>query len=216
MKILLVDEFPMVRAALTGLVLQLFPEADVQGVADAPEALVQLQATEFRLVMLDLKASGGLALLRHLHEERRMLPVVVICGSGAADDALRAFSAGAVGYVPDRCDLATLSEALHLVLAGGTYMPIFRAGDVVSLAPPAAAPADAAAPDGDDWETLPLTPRQKVVLQLLARGLSNKLIARELGVSVETVKDHVAAVLKALGVGSRTQAALRVTRRPPA
>ncbi|MFS9599383.1 response regulator transcription factor, partial [Klebsiella variicola] len=63
------------------------------------------------------------------------------------------------------------------------------------------------------WAELPLTPRQKHVLHLLTQGLSNKLIARELGVSVDTVKDHVAAVFKALGVSSRTQAVLVATQK---
>ena len=61
-------------------------------------------------------------------------------------------------------------------------------------------------------ENLSLTPRQTDVLALLLQGKPNKIIARELGVSVETVKDHVAAVLKALGVNSRTQAVLAVSR----
>ena len=60
--------------------------------------------------------------------------------------------------------------------------------------------------------TLGLTPRQTDVLALLLKGLPNKLIARELNVSVDTVKDHVAAVLRTLGVNSRTQAVLVVSR----
>ncbi|MBW8844477.1 MAG: response regulator transcription factor [Burkholderiales bacterium] len=74
---------------------------------------------------------------------------------------------------------------------------------------PAVVVAASAVPD---WAELPLTPRQKHVLHLLTQGLSNKLIARELGVSVDTVKDHVAAVLKALGVSSRTQAVVAAQR----
>ena len=61
-------------------------------------------------------------------------------------------------------------------------------------------------------ETLPLTPRQKQVLALLLRGQSNKLIARALNLSVETIKDHVAAVLRTLKVSSRTQAVLAVSQ----
>jgi DNA-binding NarL/FixJ family response regulator len=61
-------------------------------------------------------------------------------------------------------------------------------------------------------DDLGLTPRQSEVLQLLLKGLPNKLIARELQLSVETVKDHVAAVLRALGVSSRTQAVLAVSQ----
>jgi DNA-binding NarL/FixJ family response regulator len=70
------------------------------------------------------------------------------------------------------------------------------------------------APDAPPLSTYRLTPRQTDVLGLLLRGQSNKLIARELNLSVETVKDHVAAVLRALGVHSRTQAVLAVSRMP--
>ncbi len=85
--------------------------------------------------------------------------------------------------------------------------PLKPRSDDVPAPPPT---ASTAAPD---WAELPLTPRQKHVLHLLTQGLSNKLIARELGVSVDTVKDHVAAVLKALGVNSRTQAVVIATQK---
>jgi len=105
----------------------------------------------------------------------------------------------------ERSDLSTLVQALHLVLAGGTYVP--------TLARLPGKPAPEAAQPPQDWAHLPLTPRQKAVLNLLVEGLPNKLIARELGVSVDTVKDHVAAVLKALGVSSRTQAVVAATQK---
>jgi DNA-binding NarL/FixJ family response regulator len=112
-----------------------------------------------------------------------------------------------MGYVPERSDLNMLVQALQLVLAGGTYVPPLKPR--AEEAPTAAS----APPVLPDWAELPLTPRQKHVLHLLTQGLSNKLIARELGVSVDTVKDHVAAVLKALGVNSRTQAVVIATQK---
>ena len=205
MQVLLVDAFPMVRAALTGLIEQRFAGATVQGVDSVAAAQAALRAQRPQLVLLDLQMDGGFELLQQLHREHLTLPVVVISGSDDTEDALRALEAGAMGYVPERSDLDTLAQALQLVLAGGTYVPPLR------RAAPGPAPAAVAAAPGLD--ELPLTPRQKHVLQLLTQGLSNKLIARALGVSVETVKDHVAAVLKALGVSSRTQAVLVVTQR---
>ena len=132
----------------------------------------------------------------------------MVSGSDDTEDALRALGAGAMGYVPERSDLPTLVQALQLVLAGGTYVPALKPRADDAPAAPTAAPS--AAPE---WAELPLTPRQKHVLHLLTQGLSNKLIARELGVSVDTVKDHVAAVFKALGVSSRTQAVLVATQK---
>ncbi|MFG6465781.1 LuxR C-terminal-related transcriptional regulator [Roseateles sp. BYS87W] len=207
MKFLLVDGIPMVRAALTGLIEQNFDGAQVQGVDNVTEARAALALGLPRLVLLDLRLDGGLALMEHIHQTHLALPVVVISGSGDADEALQALGAGAMGYVPERSDLTTLVQALKLVLAGGIYVPALKTR--LEAAPPSPAPV-AALPE---WAELPLTPRQKHVLHLLTQGLSNKLIARELGLSVDTVKDHVAAVLKALGVTSRTQAVVAATQR---
>lgn len=206
MHILLVDAFPMVRAALTGLVEQHFAGARVQGVDSVAAARAALAEATPRLVLLDLRVDGGFELLQQIHREHLVLPVVVISGSDDTEEALQALGAGAMGYVPERSDLDTLVQALHLVLAGGTYVPPLKPRAEESPAPAAAA----AVPD---WGELPLTPRQKHVLQLLTQGLSNKLIARELGVSVDTVKDHVAAVLRALGASSRTQAVFIATQK---
>ncbi|NCT85064.1 MAG: response regulator transcription factor [Comamonadaceae bacterium] len=205
MQVLLVDAFPMVRAALTGLVEQHFAGARVQGVDSVAAARAALAERIPRLVLLDLRMDGGFELLQQIHREHLLLPVVVISGSDDTEEALQALGAGAMGYVPERSDLDTLVQALHLVLAGGTYVPPLR--------PRAEATPAAAAAPLPDWGGLPLTPRQKHVLQLLTQGLSNKLIARELGVSVDTVKDHVAAVLRALGASSRTQAVLIATQK---
>jgi DNA-binding NarL/FixJ family response regulator len=209
MRVLLVDAFPMVRAALTGLIEQHFAGAQVQGVDSVAAARTALDQAIPRLVLLDLHVEGGFELLQQIHREHLLLPVVVISGSDDTEEALQALGAGAMGYVPERSDLNTLVQALHLVLAGGTYVPPLkpRVEDT-----PAAASAAAPMPD---WAELPLTPRQKHVLHLLTQGLSNKLIARELGVSVETVKDHVAAVFRALGASSRTQAVLIATQKRP-
>ncbi|MFN3860432.1 MAG: response regulator transcription factor [Roseateles sp.] len=206
MKVLLVDAFPMVRAALTGLVEQHFPGAQVQGVDNADAARAVLAQELPRLVLLDLQVDGGFALLQHIHREHLLLPVVVISGTDDTEDALQALGAGAMGYLPQRSDLDTLVQALQLVLAGGTYVPPLK--PLAQQTQAAAAPAASQA-----WAELPLTPRQRGVLDLLARGLSNKEIARELNIGVDTVKDHVAAVLKALGASSRTQAVLIATQK---
>ena len=205
MKVLLIDAFPMVRAALTGLIDQQFPGAEVQGVDSVAAARAALDRALPDLVLLDLRIDGGLDFLVEVHHDRLLLPIAVISGSEETHDAVQALGAGASGYVPERSDLSTLAEALHLVLAGGIYVPPLRQD---ADAPPGAV----VVPMPPDWGDLPLTPRQKNVLKLLTQGLSNKLIARELGLSVETVKDHVAAVLRALGVTSRTQAVVVATR----
>jgi DNA-binding NarL/FixJ family response regulator len=204
MRVLLVDTFPMVRAAIAGLLEQQFGGASLQSVDNGAAAWAALTEERPHVVLLDLRVAGGLDLLQRVHREQLAIPVLVISGGDDIPEALRIISLGAMGYVPERSDLSTLAQALRLVLAGGTYVPELRTTADGACATVVAVP---------DWTTLPLTPRQKDVLRLLTQGLSNKLIARELGVSVETVKDHVAAVLKAMGVSSRTQAVVAAAQK---
>jgi DNA-binding NarL/FixJ family response regulator len=202
MQVLLVHAFPMVRAAFAGLVERHFGGAQVRDIDSVAAARAVLAKALPDLVLLDLKVEGGFELLQQIHREHLLLPVVVISGSDETEDALQAIGAGAMGYLPERSDLDTMVQALQLVLSGGTYVPPLK-----PRADAGPAPAERSGPAAA-WAELPLTPRQKGVLELLSRGLSNKEIARELGLSVDTVKDHVAAVLKALGASSRTQAVL--------
>lgn len=156
-----------------------------------------------------------------------LLPVVIISASDRASDVIRAIDQGAMGFVPKRAETELLSQALKLVMSGGIYVPPMGLGNESPAEPELGASGAASAQQNKlqqiqqqamnsnyqvttGLEGLALTPRQTDVLALLLQGKPNKIIARELGVSVETIKDHVAAVLKALGVGSRTQAVLAV------
>jgi DNA-binding NarL/FixJ family response regulator len=143
-----------------------------------------------------------------------------------------------MGFVPKKSSHAELHEALRMVMTGSMYVPPAMLGlefggsgrPVGDTVPGVMRPAGDAAgafadatPLGGAAQAEPhqrlsalhevgLTPRQAEVLGLLLQGLPNKLIARQLSLSVETVKDHVAAVLRALGVSSRTQAVLAVSQ----
>jgi DNA-binding NarL/FixJ family response regulator len=158
--------------------------------------------------------------------------VVVVSASDRASDVIRAIDLGAMGFVPKRSSNAKLHEALRMVMTGGLYVPPMMLGlegsaaaalepgdtvpvgdaDLLGEAPLGAAARPEAHQQVPSLEEIGLTPRQTEVLALLLKGLPNKLIARELNLSVETVKDHVAAVLRALGVSSRTQAVLAVSQ----
>jgi DNA-binding NarL/FixJ family response regulator len=136
-----------------------------------------------------------------------------------------------MGFVPKRASNDTLFEALRMVMSGGIYVPPMTLG--MTPAPPAPPKGGDTVPDvmrpqfdsgpdillGDSTHEPPrsfadlgLSKRQADVLAYLLKGMPNKLIAREMHISIETVKDHVAAVLKALGVSSRTQAVLLISQ----
>ncbi|AKJ27994.1 response regulator [Caldimonas brevitalea] len=233
MQVLLVDDHPLILSALQSVIQGLGDNVVVNGVATARAAREALQRDgSYDLVLLDLHLgdANGFDLLADLRQTYPALPVVVISASDRTSDVIRAIDMGAMGFVPKRASNETLFEALRLVMSGSVYVPPMSMGmdSGGSTAAggsgggdyaPAGAPrgvGNAAA--GVPYQTQPslaslgLTPRQTDVLALLLQGKPNKLIARELNLSVETVKDHVAAVLRALGVNSRTQAVLAVSQ----
>ena len=227
MKVLLIDDHPLILQALQSVIEGLGSDTSVIGANSARAARETLQVdSDFDLVLLDLHLgdADGFDVLVEFRAAYPALPVVVVSASDRSSDVIRAIDAGAMGFVPKRASNDTLFEALHMVMSGGIYVPPMTMGS-----------EPAAKPEGD---TLPgvlrvvretahdsgfqtnavalaeigLTPRQTEVLALLLKGQPNKLIARELNLSVETVKDHVAAVLRTLGVSSRTQAVLAVSQ----
>lgn len=242
MKVLLIDDHPLILAAIRYVIRDLGQEVQVIGVESGAGARALLQRDPlYDLVLLDLQLGDipGFDLLAYLRAEHPAIPVVVISGSERASDVIRAIDGGAMGFVPKRASTELLFDALHLVLAGGIYVPPMahlpsddgKALPVVDTGPlspesrsavvafdlDGSAPAPTRAPAPSPAvplavEGLGLTSRQCEVLQLLLQGKANKVIARELNLSVETVKDHVAAVLRSLGVNSRTQAVLAVSQ----
>ncbi len=223
MKVLVIDDHPLILQALQNVIQGLGSHVSVVGVPGARAAREALGTDGgFDLMLLDLRLgdADGFELLAELRAAWPAVPVVVVSASDRSADVIRSIDLGAMGFVPKRAGNEVLTEALNVVISGGIYVPPMEIrGDVDAfpgqapavVRPPGAAPADGAAP-ALALSAFKLTPRQTDVLGLLLRGQSNKLIARELNLSVETVKDHVAAVLRTLGVNSRTQAVLAVSQ----
>jgi DNA-binding NarL/FixJ family response regulator len=227
MKVLLIDDHPLILSALKSVIQGLGDDVVVVGAASAAEARETLRrSADFDLALLDLSLgdADGFEVLSEFRNAWPALPVVVVSASDRASDVIRAIDLGAMGFVPKRASNDRLLEALRLVMSGGIYVPSMSLGgveaspaygdtapDVMRRLPQQADAAgyQTAAPS---FESLGLTRRQTDVLALLLQGKPNKLIAREMNLSVETVKDHVAAVLRALGVNSRTQAVRAVAQ----
>ncbi len=233
MKVLLIDDHPLILAALQSVIQGLGEHVQVDGAGSARAAREALKADRhYDLVLLDLALgdADGFEVLSELREAYPALPVVVVSASDRTSDVIRSIDLGAMGFVPKRASNDTLFQALHMVMSGGIYVPPMAMGSGLSThdAPPPPPPPRAAASDLQavrstaadgafqrptaGLESLGLTPRQTEVLALLLQAKPNKMIARELNLSVETVKDHVAAVLRALNVSSRTQAVLAVSQ----
>jgi len=223
MKVLLVDDHPLILSALQSMIQSLDSNVEVVAVGSAAAARAALASQgEFDLVLLDLQLgdASGFDVLVEMRKSHPSLPVVVLSASDRASDVIQSIDLGAMGFVPKRATNDTLVEALRLVMAGGIYVPQMHLGAQQAAQHAAGGSAMPAIPAAQDspyqitpnFEELGLTPRQADVLTQLLQGKPNKEIARRLGLSVETVKDHVQAVLRALGVSSRTQAVLAVSQ----
>lgn len=224
MKVLLIDDHPLILSALQTVIQGLGGDTRVVGVGSAREARETLAANDdFDLVLLDLQLgdADGFDVLTEFRAKYPALPVVVVSASDRSSDVIRAVDLGAMGFVPKRSSNEALHEALRMVMSGGIYVPPMEMrsfdpapgegvpGSPLNVVREHAAHAE---PDPAPLASIGLTPRQTDVLALLLQGKPNKLIARDLNLSVETVKDHVAAVLRALNVSSRTQAVLAVSQ----
>ena len=195
MKLLLVDDHPLVRAGVVAALQSLGAPELILEAGDGIAAMGCLaQHPDVDAVLLDLHMAGmaGMALLEQLKRHHPLLPSLVLSASEDPADVRRVLKAGARGYCPKSASPATLLAALTLVLGGEIYVP----------------PLMAVAPDAGPDQPNPggLTPRQREVLQGLCNSKSNKEIARELGMEEKTVKGHVSAIFKALGVVHRLQA----------
>lgn len=215
MKVLLIDDHPLILAALQAVIGGLGEDIAVTGAQSAEQARACLQATaDFDLALLDLVLgdADGFDVLAQMRQEHPQVPVVILSASENAGDVVRALDLGAMGFVPKRASTQALVDALRIVMSGGLFIPQHLFGP--HRGKPAESPnlPDLPAHPAPSLAHLGLTPRQHDVLSGLLKGLPNKLIARELNLSVETVKDHVASVLRALNVTSRTQAVLAVSR----
>lgn len=201
MKLLIIDDHPVMREGLVALLQQAAERIEVVQAASSAEGLAQVERhDDLDAIFLDLAMPGGdgIAAIRALGERRPDVPVIVVSSSEDPADVRRAISLGALGYVPKSANPTTLLSALRLVLSGNIYVPplVLALPNTETRGGPAAHAS--AAPQ--------LTERQLEILRQLCRGLSNKEISRELDIAEKTVKAHVAAIFKALNVVSRTQA----------
>jgi DNA-binding NarL/FixJ family response regulator len=210
LNILVVDDHPLICEALRLVLKGLDATVRLLDAANRDSALaIADQHPDLSLILLDLAMPGtdGFEVLRELRERYPSIPVVVLSASQEAETVMRAIDDGAMGFIPKTSSTEVLLGALRLVLSGGVYLP----AEVLRHSPtPELISKSPAGASGVDFRDLGLTERQAQVLALLVQGKPNKLVCRELNLAEGTVKIHVTAILKALGVTNRTQAVIAV------
>lgn len=201
MKAILADDHALFRDGFSLLLKQLDPQMSVLEAASLPEAVQQVeQNVDSDLLLLDLSMPGmeGVESVQDLLHRFPGMPIVILSATESRPLVEALLDIGVAGFIPKSSDSKIMFSALRLVLAGGVYIP----QQVLS--------SYADVPDGSVLSRL--TERQREVLQLLSEGKSNKQICRDLDLSEGTVKVHLNAIYRVLGVANRTEAALLARR----
>jgi DNA-binding NarL/FixJ family response regulator len=210
-RVFIVDDHGLFRA---GVRSELGDQVEVVGEADDVEpAITRIAACLPDVVLLDVHLPGGggqavVSAVKAAHPEVRFL---ALSASDAPEDVIAAIRAGARGYVTKTISTTELVDAVRRVAAGDSVFSPMLAGFVLDAF--AAMPAAAGDRPSFDPELDQLTPREREVLRLIARGYTYKEIARELYISVKTVESHVSSVLRKLQLSTRHQLTRWATER---
>lgn len=198
-RIIIADDHPLFRNALSLAVRQVVPDANLME-CDSISSLEKMlkENPEADLVLLDLRMPGangfsGLVLIRREHPD---IPVIVVSASDEPMIMQRAMEYGASGFIPKSSDLTQIATALQAVLNGSLWLPTTLTQNTSQEEHEFA------------QRIKTLTPQQLRVFMMLTKGLLNKQIASEVSVSEATVRTHMTAIFRKLGVRNRTQAVL--------
>ena len=207
MRLLLVDDHTLVRKGIATVLQQRFPEAEVleaEGADAAVEVLKDATAVDIALVDVRMPTRDGLDLLKEIKGSWPDIRVIMLTSFDHARYVKAALAEGADGYMLKDASPEDLDQAIRVAMAGG--------GNVLSARAMRALFEDegGSSDDDDDAPRRPenLTKRELDILALLSEGRSNRDISRHLYLSEKTVKAHLAAVFRKLGVTNRTQAAM--------
>jgi two-component system, NarL family, nitrate/nitrite response regulator NarL len=208
-RILVVDDHTLFRRGLTALLSREAQFQVVGDAADAGEAQRRAAALQPDLILLDnhLPGVNGVDALPALREAAPTARVLMLTISEDEADLAAALRGGACGYLLKTMEGDALAAAIWRAMHGESVIAPQMTGKLVAAFQAASAPAPAPEPaPATPGESL--SPREREILRLVARGASNKEVARDLGIAETTVKIHVQHLLRKLGLNSRVQAAV--------
>ena len=208
MKVLIVDDHALVRRGMGHVVRESFVDADVVEAANAAEAVAVMASTpgvDVALVDVRMPDADGLELLHDMKARWPEVPVIMLTSFDHAHYVRRALAEGAAGYMLKDATPEDLEQAIKVAMSGG--------GNVLSPRVIQNLFESTEGGSNDNGDSPPrstgsLTQRETDILALLAEGKSNRDISRALFLSEKTVKAHLAAIFRKLGVTNRTQAAM--------
>ena len=208
MKILIVDDHALVRRGLNYVVKEGFPDADVVEAEGSSAALEGMRTGGVDLALVDVRMPDldGLELLKAIKAEWSEVPVIMLSTYENAPYVKRALADGASGYLLKDATPEDLAQAIKVAMSGSGNVLSPRV--IQNLFEDQEAAGVGNGPNGSRRNEYSLTQREHDILALLAEGRSNREIAQSLFLSEKTVKAHLAAIFRKLGVTNRTQAAM--------
>ena len=199
--------------SLSNLIKAEMPQAEVIEASNPSEALAQIRAGALDLVLVGTNQRSGLEeqleSLKAVHETSPATRFAIVSASDTRADILATLAAGFHGFISKQQSDREILAAINNILAGRIYVPASFAKICGSDARSSQFDREVVPALSTEADVLKLTKRQREVLTLLARGLSNKEIARILAIAEATTKIHMAALLRALGARNRTEAAFK-------
>ena len=209
MRVLIIDDHALFRVGLQELLTRRHITV-IDAVGDGIEGIRLAQESKPDVVLLDLRMPimDGLTVLRRLRESGLTMPVVMLTTSTEERDLVESLRNGAQGYLIKDMEPDEVISALEQIVEGSTVVAPELTGVLAKVVQGGG--SEVLVPEDPFGE---LTPREREILAHVAEGQSNKVIARNLGISDGTVKLHVKAVLRKLGLHSRVEAAVMAVER---
>jgi len=203
--LLIADDHPLYRDALKGALSLSLPELTLKEAGDLTTTVDILSNEDIDLLLLDLHMPGSNDLFGLLHIRKLFPDVPVAVVSGTEDSAIisKIIGVGALGFIPKTASSSDIANAVQAILDGDVWIPASISDSVEEVDEAFSALADNVAS---------LTPSQYKVLCYMRDGLLNKQIGYNLDIAEATVKAHVTAIFKKLGINNRTQAVLIATQ----
>ena len=205
MQVLFADDHQLFIDGIRHILKKLDAVVDITETTQAERAIEILESGKsFDLILIDLSMPGvdGMSILQRMHERKVWLPLVVISGEEDSRKIKSALDSGALGFIPKTHNSQQMLSALRAILEGDIYIPAEiekQIDNLETIRPPAEAS------DNDALKASGITKRQFEVLQLLAKGYSNKQIATSLFLTEHTVKAHISALFSSLHACNRTE-----------
>jgi two-component system response regulator DegU len=208
MKIMIVDDHALVRRGMKHVVKEGFPDAEVVEADGAESAIAEMRNEVADLALVDVRMPDfdGLELLREIKSQWPDVPVIMLSTYENAPYVKRALADGAAGYLLKDATPEDLSQAINVALSGGGNVLSPRV--IQNLFEDVESTQSQNGHSSGRRSEYNLTQRENDILALLAEGRSNRGIAQSLYLSEKTVKAHLAAIFRKLGVTNRTQAAM--------